>query len=230
MHGLFACRFLWTWIKREPMHGCRALGSNCPQMQLCIGSACNISCADREVKILGMWGISRPDARGRRVSAFGPSNFALSDKGKRGISRYGATFFARGGKEGKTPLEPAVQDSLYYEMPSNSKVKQKMNDFVADGSVCFLYRCRSCFPCRSKRTNLPKKRLNQFVQTLLWQVSAGYSFKRQISGSGLGGRVNSSLLDPLSIPKRSTTVHPSMSVWRGSRGEGPRAALWLLCR
>jgi len=28
------------------------------------------------------------------------------------ISRCGATFFARGGKEGKTPLEPAVQDSL----------------------------------------------------------------------------------------------------------------------
>ena len=66
-----------------------------------------------------MWGISRPDARGRRVSAFGPSNFALSDKGKRGISRYGATFFARGGKEGKTPLEP-----LRFKTPAKRKSLQ----------------------------------------------------------------------------------------------------------
>ena len=36
----------------------------------------------------------------------------------------GAAFFAHGGKEGKTPLDPAVQDSLY-DMQSNSKVKRK---------------------------------------------------------------------------------------------------------
>jgi hypothetical protein len=36
----------------------------------------------------------------------------------------GATFFAHGGKEGKTPLDPTVQDSLY-DMQSNFKVKRK---------------------------------------------------------------------------------------------------------
>jgi len=44
---------------------------------------------------------------------------------KKDVSRHGATCFAHGGKAGKTPLEPAVQDSLFHDMQSNSKVRQK---------------------------------------------------------------------------------------------------------
>jgi hypothetical protein len=40
------------------------------------------------------------------------------------VSRSGAIFFAHGGKEVKTPLEPTVQDSLCY-MQINSEVKRK---------------------------------------------------------------------------------------------------------
>ena len=106
-------------MKKEPIHGCIVLGSNCPRMQPCIGSACNIACAEAEVKIQSMRSISRPDARERSVSASGPSDFALNDKGERGISRSGATFFARGGKEGKTPLEP-----LRFKTPAKRKSLQ----------------------------------------------------------------------------------------------------------
>jgi len=60
--------------------------------------------------------VSRSGAKLWGFSATGPSDFSappekspkelVSTIGPRRISLCGATFFARGGKEGKTPLEP----------------------------------------------------------------------------------------------------------------------------
>ncbi|MBQ2223124.1 MAG: hypothetical protein II420_00020, partial [Oscillospiraceae bacterium] len=57
---------------------------------------------------------------------------------------YGATFFARGGKEGKTPLEPAVQDSRQTEVTAIPIQSVLKSGFAVGESVCFFCRCRSC--------------------------------------------------------------------------------------
>ncbi|MBQ1619576.1 MAG: hypothetical protein II094_01145, partial [Oscillospiraceae bacterium] len=42
-----------------------------------------------------------------------PQKVLVSTIGPKGISLCGATFFARGGKEGKTPLDPTVAPSRF---------------------------------------------------------------------------------------------------------------------
>ena len=69
-------------------------------------------------------------ANGRSVSVSGPSDFSgarekpqkvlVSTIGPRRISLCGATFFARGGKEGKTPLEP-----LRFKSPARRECGEK---------------------------------------------------------------------------------------------------------
>ena len=61
----------------------------------------------------------------------------------RRVSRCGATYFAHGGKVGKTPLEPTVQDSL----GDACKVLSNLVDF-ANGIYAVFVSCTDTAMCR----------------------------------------------------------------------------------